>query len=72
VLGPEKGLALSERLRGEGVAQDVLFLIDRGDLRLEAVASPGFSSRVLSIDSTVVEGLTPPAVERRPLDAPHP
>ncbi len=72
VLGPEKGLALSERLRGEGVAQDVLFLIGRDDLRLDAVASPGFSSRVLSIDSTVVGGLTPPAAERKPPDAPHP
>ncbi len=81
VLGPQKGLALSERLRGEGVAQDVLFLIDRGDLqRLEAVASPGFSSRVLSIDSTVLEGLTPQVVGgltpqvagRKPIDAAHP
>jgi thiamine biosynthesis lipoprotein len=57
VLGPERGLALSERLRREGVEQEVLFLVVRGD-RLEASASPGFSSLVLSADPRVVVGLT--------------
>ncbi|MEP6994726.1 MAG: FAD:protein FMN transferase [Acidobacteriota bacterium] len=57
VLGPSKGLALSDRLRREGVAQDVLFLIDRGD-HLEAIASPGLLDHVLSADPTIVRGLT--------------
>jgi FAD:protein FMN transferase len=57
VLGPERGLALSERLRREGVEQEVLFLVVRGD-RLEAASSPGFSSLVLSADPRVVVGLT--------------
>jgi len=57
VLGPERGLALSERLRREGVEQQALFLVVRGD-RLEAVASPGFSSFVSSADPRAVAGLT--------------
>ena len=69
VLGPEKGLALSERLRGEGVAQEALFLIDRVapapgtplSNRLEAVASPGFSQFVLSADPDALVGLHPEA-----------
>jgi thiamine biosynthesis lipoprotein ApbE len=40
VLGPEQGLALSERLRREGFANEALFLIDRGD-RIDAMSSPG-------------------------------
>jgi len=40
VLGPEKGLALSERLRREGYPNEALFLVVRGD-RLEATSSPG-------------------------------
>jgi thiamine biosynthesis lipoprotein len=59
VLGPERGLALSERLRREGVAQQALFLVVRGD-RLEADASPGFSSFVSSADPRAVAGLTTP------------
>lgn len=39
VLGPEKGLALSEKLRREGFENQVLFLIVAGD-RLKTVASP--------------------------------
>ena len=59
VCGPERGLALSESLRRDGVAHEVLFLIDRGDgKRVEALASPGFSAHVLSFDPAVV-GLTP-------------
>lgn len=54
VAGPERGLTLSKRLRGEGVAQEVLFLIPREDGRLRAVASPGFASRVLSADRVLV------------------
>ena len=40
VLGPEKGLALSETLRQRGFANEALFLVVDGD-RLRAVASPG-------------------------------
>ena len=66
VLGPEKGLALSERLRREGVAQEVLFLVDRGDgARLDALASPGFSTHVLSADPATVER-TPGLTNHRP------
>ena len=57
VLGPEKGLALSETLRRQGVEQDVLFLVARGD-QLEAVASPGISNFVLTADPRAVRGLT--------------
>jgi len=66
VLGPEKGLALSESLRREGVAQEVLFLIDRGarshaqdSRRLEALASPGFAQHVVSADPEIASVLTP-------------
>ena len=66
VLGPEKGLALSERLRREGVAQEVLFLIDgdaglptRGSRRLEALASPGFAQHVVSADPDLPGVLAP-------------
>ncbi len=57
VLGPEKGLALSEKLRREGVRNEVLFLIDRGGDTLDAVASPGISLLVVSTDSRAVHGL---------------
>ena len=57
VLGPEKGLALSEALRKQGVEQDVLFLIVRGD-HLEAAASPGIANLVLTADPHAVQGLT--------------
>ena len=42
VLGPEKGLALSEKLRRDGFPNEALFLVIRGG-RLEALASPGLS-----------------------------
>jgi thiamine biosynthesis lipoprotein len=42
VLGPEKGLALSETLRREGFPNEALFLVVRGG-RLETLASPGLS-----------------------------
>ena len=59
VLGPEAGLSLSEDLRREGVQQEALFLIDRGDSKpLQAVASPGLSRLVLSADATAVAGLS--------------
>ena len=57
VLGPEKGLALSETLRRQGVEQEVLFLVVRGD-HLEAAASPGISNLLLSADPHAVRGLT--------------
>jgi thiamine biosynthesis lipoprotein ApbE len=57
VLGPEKGLALSETLRRQGVEQEVLFLVVRGD-HLDAVASPGLSNLVLTADPHAVHGLT--------------
>ena len=56
VLGPEKGLELSRRLRDEGVAQEVLFLIDRGTA-IDAVASPGLEALILGADPSV-RGLT--------------
>ena len=66
VCGPEKGLALSESLRRDGVAQEVLFLMDRGDgRRVEAIASPGFSAHVLSFDPAVV-GLNAHATSSAP------
>jgi thiamine biosynthesis lipoprotein len=58
VLGPAHGLALSQRLRGEGVANEVLFLVERGD-RLDALVSPGFAGLVLWADASVVSGLHP-------------
>lgn len=42
VLGPEEGLALSEKLRREGFPNEALFLVIRGE-RLEAFASPQLS-----------------------------
>jgi thiamine biosynthesis lipoprotein len=39
VLGPERGLELSERLRREGLENQVLFLVVAGD-RVKAIASP--------------------------------
>lgn len=57
VLGPEKGLVLSETLRRQGVEQEVLFLVIRGD-HLEAAASPGIPNLVLSADPRAVRGLS--------------
>lgn len=57
VLGPERGLALSERLRRGGFANEALFLVVRGD-SLEALASPGIPSLVLSADPEAVRGLS--------------
>lgn len=45
VLGPEKGLALSEKLRREGFPNEALFLVVRGD-RLKVLASPGLTYRL--------------------------
>ncbi len=56
VLGPEKGLALSEKLRREGVENEALFLVDCGG-RFEAVSSPGLPALVLSADPNAVGGL---------------
>ena len=56
VLGPERGLALSERLRREGVPNEVLFLVER-DGALDAVFSPGIPPLVLSTDTRAVRGL---------------
>jgi thiamine biosynthesis lipoprotein len=58
VLGPEEGLALAASLRKEGIANEALFLVERGDM-LEAASSPGFASLVLSADPNAVAGLTP-------------
>lgn len=58
VLGPERGLALSETLRGWGIANEALFLAERGG-SLEALASPGIPPLVLSADRTAVRGLVP-------------
>ncbi len=59
VLGPERGLALSEGLRQRGVEQEVLFLAVSGD-HLEASASPGMASFVLTADPRAVRGLMTP------------
>jgi len=45
VLGPEKGLRLSERLRRQGLPNEALFLLV-ADGRREVVASPGIRSRL--------------------------
>ena len=45
VLGPAKGLDLSEKLRRRGFAQEVLFLVVVGGRRVEAFASPGLQFR---------------------------
>ena len=60
VLGPEKGLALSERLRKEGVENETLFLVV-GEGGLDALASSGMSTLILSADPHAVRGLTTPA-----------
>ena len=57
VLGPERGLALSERLRRGGIPNEALFLVERGG-SLEALASPGISALVLSFDPAALHGLT--------------
>jgi len=57
VLGPERGLEASEALRREGVAQEVLFLVDEGGARLHAAASPSFSHYVTRVDPGAVDGL---------------
>lgn len=57
VLGPDAGLALSDRLRCEGVPNEVLYLVVRGDA-LEARYSPGLPDLVISADTTVVRGLS--------------
>jgi len=45
VLGPEKGLELSERLRREGLRNEALFLVV-AEGRLRVVASPGIPARL--------------------------
>ena len=62
VLGPERGLQLSEALRREGVPQEVLFLSDDGGGggRLHAAASPGFSQYVIRVDAEAVDGSRDP------------
>jgi thiamine biosynthesis lipoprotein len=56
VLGPQEGLALSARLRSRGTRNEALFLVEHGD-GLDAIASPGMSSLVLSADPSA-RGLT--------------
>jgi thiamine biosynthesis lipoprotein len=58
VLGPDAGLALSERLRRQGFAVEALYLVARGtSTPLEARFSPGFTRYVLSTDGSAVQGL---------------
>ncbi len=59
VLGPERGLALSDELRRRGIEQEALFLVVSGD-HLEASASPGVASFVLTADPKAVRGLMTP------------
>jgi thiamine biosynthesis lipoprotein len=56
VLGPENGLALSDRLRREGLANEALFLVVQGEA-LEARTSPGLRGLVLGADPELVHGL---------------
>lgn len=58
VLGPKDGMALSERLRQDGVAHETLFLFD-GDGRngLQTAASPGMNRLLISQKS--LEGARP-------------
>ena len=65
VLGPERGLELSEALRRDGVRQEVLFLIDEGGSRLRAAGSPSFSQHVIGVDDGAVSGIAPPTPGRR-------
>jgi thiamine biosynthesis lipoprotein len=55
VLGPRDGLALSERLRAEGIPNEALFLVDKNGA-LEAPHSPGMSRFLLSTDPAVATG----------------
>ena len=57
VLGPEKGMALSAALRTQGVANEVLFLLESGGA-LQAFSSPGIATLVLSAEPNVMAGLT--------------
>jgi thiamine biosynthesis lipoprotein len=57
VLGPEEGLALSDKLRREGIPNEALFLVVRGE-GLEARFSPGIPRLVLLADAAAVDGLT--------------
>mgnify|MGYP001384003581 CR=1 FL=1 len=59
ILGPERGLALSDSLRRQGTPNEVLFLVVEGN-SLDAVASPGMSRLVLQADPRTVRGLTSP------------
>jgi FAD:protein FMN transferase len=65
VLGPARGLELSEALRRQGVSQEVLFLVDDGGAPLRAVASPSFSQHVMRVDGAAVAGIAPSASGRR-------
>jgi thiamine biosynthesis lipoprotein len=56
VLGPRDGLALSARLRREGVSNEALFLVERGGT-LEALPTPGMARLVLSEDPDAVRGV---------------
>jgi thiamine biosynthesis lipoprotein len=61
VLGPERGLELSEALRRQGISQEVLFLVFRADDmtgRLRAAASPSFSKHVARVDEAAVRGVS--------------
>lgn len=61
VLGPEKGLALSQRLRASGVTHEALFFLEGGEGQaLEASMSPGMK-RLLDLSHS-----------KRPLDGSHP
>jgi thiamine biosynthesis lipoprotein len=55
VLGPREGLALSDRLRAEGIPNEALFLVDEGGA-LELPHSPGMSRFLLSTVPGVAAG----------------
>ena len=58
VLGPDRGLQLSEELRRQGVPQEVLFLVGGDTGRLRAAVSPSFSKHVARVDEGAVGGVS--------------
>lgn len=69
VLGPERGLELSERLRREGQPNEVLFLVVSGESS-RVVASPGLQSR-LGCRRLKVPEQPPPVIPSEVRDLPR-
>ena len=74
VLGPEEGARLSHRLRADGVAHEVLFLI-KSEGGLEARASGGFLPLIRHLDVPIVpfeEDAAPATTARTSIQRLHP